>query len=187
MRSPRVLVHVELHVDVVRPRPAHHLLDVGDVALVERAALRFERRPADDEADDVEPQLGELREVVLGERQRCSQARDALVVLAEPVDVGAAQDHRPVVIVDDPRRRAAERRETSVDLSRSTIGLGCGRWRGNRRDDNRERYRAEDPSKACHSYGAMATIGVAGGLLPSEPWKGLSLKLKTPPSLPAIK
>ena len=88
-----------------------------EVALVDLPGRRLEL-DQESEPHHVEPVRGDGREVVLRERERGREVGALLVVVAEPVDVDAAQDDRAAGVVDDPGAFAA--------VARS----GCSTWDG---------------------------------------------------------
>ncbi len=98
-----VLVHVEDDVQPVRRGPVDRLPDLVDVRRVVGARRRLERRPGHDQPDAVEAEVGDVAEVVLGQRDRRLVVGVRLVVLAELVHVHAAQQHLGAAPVADRR------------------------------------------------------------------------------------
>ena len=100
--APGILVHVEHDVEIVPRGPADRLPYACDVPGVEGAALGLERRPAHHEPHHVEAETRRLAlEVALTQRQHRRQRGVGGVVVAELVDVDAAQQDLPAASVDD--------------------------------------------------------------------------------------
>jgi hypothetical protein len=94
-------VHVEHDVQAALAGPVNGLADAGDERVVEGARPRLERRPVHEQPHRVEPQRGDPVEVALAERDHRLEARVRLVVVAELVDVHAAQEHLAAGAVED--------------------------------------------------------------------------------------
>ncbi len=103
--------------------PAQRLPDTSQVSLRDAAALRLEQRPRQRQAHDVHAKRCDVREVLLGQRLHRRQRRIAVQILAELVDVHAAQrdaraggvhELRPVHIGAHGQRRQA-------------VAVACGR------------------------------------------------------------
>ncbi len=100
--APRVLMHVQDDVQIMVSRPGHGFADALHVALVERTGRRLQGGPVDEQPDDAHPETRDLAEVVLTERQHRAMRRVGLVVVAELVDVDAAQQDGAARVVRDP-------------------------------------------------------------------------------------
>ncbi len=96
-----VLVHVDDRVDAVRRGRIDGGLDLVEVALVDGAAGRLDARPRDQQADHREATGRHGVPVGVGQRDGGRDGGDALPVLAERVDVGAAEQDVAARGVDD--------------------------------------------------------------------------------------
>ena len=138
--APGVLVHVEHDIDALLARPRHCLADPVHVCLVEAAAFRLERRPVDQKADHVHAQRMDAGEVVARQRHGRRQRRALLPVVAQLVDVDAAQQHLPTVARDDRRAVAAHGVQARQGL------------RGGWDQARRQRRRDADGREAAHLW-----------------------------------
>ena len=148
---PAVLVHVEHGVDPVLLRPADGLGDLVDVGLVELPALGLESRPREPQPHDVEALLGDVGEVVLGERPGVVDVGTRTVEVHELVHVHAAQQHLVAVAVGDDVVVGAE------EADRHVVGGGLrGGGRPGHGSDERDGHREhrDDPRRQLQRTGA---------------------------------
>ena len=131
-RSPGVLVEVDDRVNALAFEAADPLRNPVEVTLVVIARRRLDPRPGNDQPDHVPADSRDPSWILPFERQDGLHVR-ALPVLAERVDVDAAQNHLATARVDDPaavdriglRAQARQRR-------------GAGRQCRDQRDGDRE-------------------------------------------------
>jgi hypothetical protein len=167
-----VLVEVDDGVDAAAGRVVDRGADAVDVVLVERTTRRLESRPRHDQPYDREPVRRHPVPVVGGRWVRRREVGIVLVVIAEGVEVGTAQQDVAAPLVDDPgpplagdrqraevgdRRRggrAVAARSGTVAVPAPVSGAVVARAAGDEQCARRQR-RAHPPRSCPHGPGTL--------------------------------
>ena len=142
--------------------------DVGvhlvQVALVNVASRGFHPRPGDQQADHAEAVGRHLGPVRIAHRDGGVQLGNALPVLAQRVDVGAAQQHIPILGVDDAAIRRCRQRQQPEGVGRFVGRSSRSRFLSNGDDgeSSRQRQRQRNRNRGAWPAACLPVLWSCG-------------------------